>query len=137
MLIIPISPPSGRGIHCPPAHPLSPFCPPAPVGKAPGSPEPPLFLPRWLGGGCPGGEGVSPNPPTLTTPLVPLQDSSESQAAATSPVRSSRRGDAFTSSPGRDLPPFEDESEGLLGTGGLPEEEEEEGEELIGEGMER
>uniref|UniRef100_A0A8B9S7Q9 DNA replication licensing factor MCM2 n=1 Tax=Apteryx owenii TaxID=8824 RepID=A0A8B9S7Q9_APTOW len=33
-------------------------------------------------------------------------------------------------------PPFEDESEGLLGTEGLPEEEEE-GEELIGEGMER
>ncbi|NWI94511.1 MCM2 factor, partial [Pitta sordida] len=66
-----------------------------------------------------------------------LQDSSESQAAVTSPVRSSRRGDAFTSSPGRDLPPFEDESEGLLGTGGLPEEDEEEGEDLIGEGMER
>uniref|UniRef100_A0A663LL43 DNA replication licensing factor MCM2 n=2 Tax=Athene cunicularia TaxID=194338 RepID=A0A663LL43_ATHCN len=39
--------------------------------------------------------------------------------------------------PGRDLPPFEDESEGLLGTEGLPDEEEEEGEELIGEGMER
>ncbi|NWQ81453.1 MCM2 factor, partial [Columbina picui] len=66
-----------------------------------------------------------------------LQDSSESQAVATSPVRSSRRGDAFTSSPGQDLPPFEDESEGLLGTGGLPDEDEEEGEELIGEGMER
>ncbi|XP_041281998.1 DNA replication licensing factor MCM2 [Onychostruthus taczanowskii] len=65
-----------------------------------------------------------------------MADSSESQAAVTSPVRSSRRGDAFTSSPGRDLPPFEDESEGLLGTEGLPEEEED-GEELIGEGMER
>lgn len=75
-------------------------------------------------------------PPAFTLSLLSLQDSSESQAAATSPVRSSRRGDAFTSSPGRDLPPFEDESEGLLGTEGLPEEEEE-GEELIGEGMER
>uniref|UniRef100_A0A8D2J1F1 DNA replication licensing factor MCM2 n=1 Tax=Varanus komodoensis TaxID=61221 RepID=A0A8D2J1F1_VARKO len=64
-------------------------------------------------------------------------DSSESNMA-TSPVRSSRRGDAFTSSPGRDLPPFEDESEGLLGAEGPPDDEEEEdGEELIGEGMER
>uniref|UniRef100_A0A670Y883 DNA replication licensing factor MCM2 n=1 Tax=Pseudonaja textilis TaxID=8673 RepID=A0A670Y883_PSETE len=56
---------------------------------------------------------------------------------ATSPVQNSRRGEAFTSSPGRDLPPFEDESEGLLGTEGLPDEEDEDGEELIGEGMER
>ncbi|XP_050815037.1 DNA replication licensing factor MCM2 [Gopherus flavomarginatus] len=64
-----------------------------------------------------------------------MADSSESQNVATSPARSSRR-DAFTSSPGRDLPPFEDESEGLLGTEGLPEEEED-GEELIGDGMER
>ncbi|XP_006120288.2 DNA replication licensing factor MCM2 [Pelodiscus sinensis] len=64
-----------------------------------------------------------------------MADSSESQNVATSPVRSSRR-DTFTSSPGRDLPPFEDESEGLLGTEGLPEEEED-GEELIGDGMER
>uniref|UniRef100_A0A7N6AL65 DNA replication licensing factor MCM2 n=1 Tax=Anabas testudineus TaxID=64144 RepID=A0A7N6AL65_ANATE len=54
------------------------------------------------------------------------------------PSRASRRGD-MTSSPGRDLPPFEDESEGLLGEGPLPEEEEEDmdGEELIGDGMER
>ncbi|XP_053153412.1 DNA replication licensing factor MCM2 [Hemicordylus capensis] len=66
-----------------------------------------------------------------------MADSSESSHAATSPPRSSRRGDAFTSSPGRDLPPFEDESEGLLGAEGLPDEEEEDGEELIGEGMER
>ncbi|CAM5154293.1 unnamed protein product [Natator depressus] len=65
-----------------------------------------------------------------------MADSSESQNVATSPARSSRR-DAFTSSPGRDLPPFEDESEGLLGTEGLPEEEDEDGEELIGDGMER
>uniref|UniRef100_A0A8C9Y6W5 DNA replication licensing factor MCM2 n=1 Tax=Sander lucioperca TaxID=283035 RepID=A0A8C9Y6W5_SANLU len=57
---------------------------------------------------------------------------------ATSPSRASRRGD-MTSSPGRDLPPFEDESEGLLGDGPLPGEEEEDGdgEELIGDGMER
>uniref|UniRef100_A0A6I8PI15 DNA replication licensing factor MCM2 n=1 Tax=Ornithorhynchus anatinus TaxID=9258 RepID=A0A6I8PI15_ORNAN len=61
-------------------------------------------------------------------------------ALTSSPGRSSRRGgiDALTSSPGRDLPPFEDESEGLLGTEGLPDEEEEEdAEELIGDGMER
>lgn len=57
---------------------------------------------------------------------------------ATSPTRGPRRGD-LTSSPGRDLPPFEDESEGLLGDGPLPGEEEEDGdgEELIGDGMER
>lgn len=57
---------------------------------------------------------------------------------ATSPSRASRRGD-LTSSPGRDLPPFEDESEGLLGDGPLPGEEEEDvdGEDLIGDGMER
>lgn len=80
-----------------------------------------------------------------------LQESSESFSAASSPApqrrrigdpltsspgRSSRRADALTSSPGRDLPPFEDESEGLLGTEG-PMEEEEDGEELIGDGMER
>uniref|UniRef100_A0A8D3CDY1 DNA replication licensing factor MCM2 n=1 Tax=Scophthalmus maximus TaxID=52904 RepID=A0A8D3CDY1_SCOMX len=66
-------------------------------------------------------------------------DSSESFHMATSPSRASRRGD-MTSSPGRDLPPFEDESEGLLGDVTLPGEEEEEdgdGEELIGDGMER
>ncbi|XP_040085850.1 LOW QUALITY PROTEIN: DNA replication licensing factor MCM2-like [Oryx dammah] len=52
-----------------------------------------------------------------------------------SPGRSSsRRMDALTSSPGQDLPPFEDESEGLLGTEGPLEED---GEELIGDGMER
>uniref|UniRef100_A0A4W6DG85 DNA replication licensing factor MCM2 n=1 Tax=Lates calcarifer TaxID=8187 RepID=A0A4W6DG85_LATCA len=66
------------------------------------------------------------------------QDSSESYHMATSPSRASRRGD-LTSSPGRDLPPFEDESEGLLGEGPLPGEEEEDadGEDLIGDGMER
>ncbi|CAI5767388.1 DNA replication licensing factor MCM2 [Podarcis lilfordi] len=65
-----------------------------------------------------------------------MADSSESNVA-TSPAHSSRRGEAFTSSPGRDLPPFEDESEGLLGTEQLPDEEEDDGEELFGEGMER
>lgn len=53
---------------------------------------------------------------------------------ATSPTsRGSRRGD-LTSSPGRDLPPFEDESEGLLGDN--DPEEEEDGEELFGNQME-
>uniref|UniRef100_A0A452UHJ4 DNA replication licensing factor MCM2 n=1 Tax=Ursus maritimus TaxID=29073 RepID=A0A452UHJ4_URSMA len=67
-----------------------------------------------------------------------LQESSESFTVASSPARRlSRRTDALTSSPGRDLPPFEDESEGLLGTEGPLGEEEEDGEELIGDGMER
>ncbi|XP_053325111.1 DNA replication licensing factor MCM2 [Spea bombifrons] len=66
-----------------------------------------------------------------------MADSSESFSIATSPRTGSRRGDALTSSPGRDLPPFEDESEGLLGDEGLPVDEEEDGEELIGDGMER
>uniref|UniRef100_A0A669EKN0 DNA replication licensing factor MCM2 n=1 Tax=Oreochromis niloticus TaxID=8128 RepID=A0A669EKN0_ORENI len=64
------------------------------------------------------------------------QQRQRSYHMATSPSRASRRGD-LTSSPGRDLPPFEDESEGLLGDGPLPGEEEEDGEELIGDGMER
>ena len=54
----------------------------------------------------------------------------------TSPDRPSRRHDPITSSPGRDLPPFEDESE-LFGGDDGDKEEEEEGEELIGDGMER
>lgn len=91
--------------------------------------------------------GWSSPPPTHLL----LQESSESFTVASSPAprrrgsdpltsspgRSSRRTDALTSSPGRDLPPFEDESEGLLGTEGPLEEEEEDGEELIGDGMER
>lgn len=64
------------------------------------------------------------------------QDSSESFHMATSPGPTSRRGD-LTSSPGRDLPPFEDEgSEGLLGDN-IPDEEDGDGEELIGDAMER
>uniref|UniRef100_A0A4W4HLT1 DNA replication licensing factor MCM2 n=1 Tax=Electrophorus electricus TaxID=8005 RepID=A0A4W4HLT1_ELEEL len=64
-----------------------------------------------------------------------MADSSESFHVATSPSRGSRRGD-LTSSPGRDLPPFEDESEGLLGENVPVDEEDGEGEELIGDGME-
>ncbi|KAM3914552.1 DNA replication licensing factor MCM2 [Leptodactylus fuscus] len=66
-----------------------------------------------------------------------MADSSESFNIATSPRSGSRRLDALTSSPGRDLPPFEDESEGILGDEGLPVDEEDDGEELIGDGMER
>ncbi|XP_018409454.1 PREDICTED: DNA replication licensing factor MCM2 [Nanorana parkeri] len=66
-----------------------------------------------------------------------MADSSESFVIATSPRSGSRRGDALTSSPGRDLPPFEDESENVLEDEVLPVEEEEDGEELIGDGMER
>lgn len=67
----------------------------------------------------------------------PAQRRRSNDPLTSSPGRSSRRTDALTSSPGRDLPPFEDESEGLLGTEGPLEEEEEDGEELIGDGMER
>ncbi|CAH1782811.1 unnamed protein product [Owenia fusiformis] len=69
--------------------------------------------------------------------------SSDPFSAVTSPssTRSSprrrRRGrDPVTSSPGRDLPPFEDESEGDL-LGEQPVVEEDEGEELFGDNMER
>ena len=48
----------------------------------------------------------------------------------------SGRGDPVTSSPGRDLPPFEDESE-LLGGDGADQEEDVEGEELFGDDLER
>ncbi|XP_029633599.1 DNA replication licensing factor mcm2 [Octopus sinensis] len=48
----------------------------------------------------------------------------------------SRRGDPLTSSPGRDLPPFEDESD--LGSNRVQQdEEEEEGEELFGDNFEQ
>ena len=59
--------------------------------------------------------------------------SPESHASRRS--RRSSRGDPITSSPGRDLPPFEDESE-LLGDE-APAEEEGEGEELFGDNLER
>lgn len=65
--------------------------------------------------------------------------SSDPFSTATSPSRPSRgrrssRGDP-TSSPGRDLPPFEDESELLGNVAG--EEEEGEGEELFGDNLEQ
>lgn len=67
-----------------------------------------------------------------------MQDdtSSDPFSTATSPSRprSQRSRDPVTSSPGRDLPPFEDESE-LLGEGQV--EDEEEGEELFGDQLER
>lgn len=55
---------------------------------------------------------------------------------------SSSGGLDVTSSPGRDLPPFQDETEEILGDGNENEVEnapvdDQEGEELIGEGMER
>uniref|UniRef100_I0FIN4 DNA replication licensing factor MCM2 n=1 Tax=Macaca mulatta TaxID=9544 RepID=I0FIN4_MACMU len=73
---------------------------------------------------------------SFTMASSPAQRRRGNDPITSSPGRSSRRTDALTSSPGRDLPPFEDESEGLLGTEG-PLEEEEDGEELIGDGMER
>ncbi|KAF6303040.1 minichromosome maintenance complex component 2 [Rhinolophus ferrumequinum] len=74
---------------------------------------------------------------SFTTASSPARRRRSNDPLTSSPGRSSRRTDALTSSPGRDLPPFEDESEGLLGTEGPVEEEEEDGEELIGDGMER
>ncbi|KAG8516967.1 DNA replication licensing factor MCM2 [Galemys pyrenaicus] len=72
-----------------------------------------------------------------SSPASALRRRRSNDPLTSSPGRSSRRTDALTSSPGRDLPPFEDESEGLLGTEGPLDEEEEDGEELIGDGMER
>ena len=63
-----------------------------------------------------------------------LQEEASSDSFASPDRNHGRRGDVATSSPGRDLPPFEDESE-LLGEN--REEEEEEGEELFGDNMER
>lgn len=67
------------------------------------------------------------------------ETSSDPFSTATSPSRSSRgrrssRGDPLTSSPGRDLPPFEDESE--MDQNGVVEEEED-GEELFGDNLEQ
>ncbi len=70
-------------------------------------------------------------------------------SVATSATGGARRGrgrnalaqggpDPLTSSPGRDLPPFEDEGDGdLLGEGRDEEEEEDDGENLFGDDMER
>lgn len=62
--------------------------------------------------------------------------SSDPFSAATSPSRGSRgrRTDPLTSSPGRDLPPFEDDSELMGDNAG---EEEEDGEELFGDQLEQ
>lgn len=48
---------------------------------------------------------------------------------------SPHRTDGLTSSPGRDLPPFEDETDAVLGNEDAAEEEE--GEELFGDRMEQ
>ncbi|XP_045166532.1 DNA replication licensing factor mcm2-like [Mercenaria mercenaria] len=65
-------------------------------------------------------------------------ETSDPFSTATSPSRGSVRGrgrDPLTSSPGRDLPPFEDDSE-LLGDN-EPVQEEDDGEELFGDNLER
>ena len=67
-----------------------------------------------------------------------MQDetSSDPFSTATSPRSTRSRGrDPLTSSPGRDLPPFEDDSE-LLGDND-PVQEEDDGEELFGDNLER
>ena len=56
---------------------------------------------------------------------------SSSVGAPSSPYRT----DGLTSSPGRDLPPFEDETDAVLGNEPR-EEEEEDGEELFGDRLE-
>lgn len=48
---------------------------------------------------------------------------------------SPQRTDGLTSSPGRDLPPFEDETDAVLGNEDVVDEEE--GEELFGDRMEQ
>ena len=67
--------------------------------------------------------------PTATTPgaAVTPHPSSPAMTPRHNPVPP-------TSSPGRDLPAFEDESEF---NGGIPDEEEEDGEELFGDAMEK
>ena len=59
------------------------------------------------------------------------QESSSSIGVPSSP----HRADGLTSSPGRDLPPFEDETDAVLGNDDVGEEEE--GEELFGDRMEQ
>ncbi|KAJ8786206.1 hypothetical protein J1605_006426 [Eschrichtius robustus] len=83
------------------------------------------------------GGGATESSESFTVASSPAPRRRSNDPLTSSPGRSSRRTDALTSSPGRDLPPFEDESEGLLGTEGPLEEEEEDGEELFGDGMER
>lgn len=59
------------------------------------------------------------------------QESSSSIGVPSSPQRT----DGLTSSPGRDLPPFEDETDAVLGNEDVVDEEE--GEELFGDRMEQ
>ena len=75
--------------------------------------------------------GFLSSPPPATTPGAAVTPT------PTTPTTTPRRARdyAVTSSPGRDLPPFEDESE-LLGGAGANEEEED-GEELFGDNMEK
>lgn len=67
----------------------------------------------------------------------PKEPTSDPFSVASPDDSQSRRGDPLTSSPGRDLPPFEDESD--LGSNRVQqdEEEEEEGEELFGDNFEQ
>ena len=67
-------------------------------------------------------------------PLTITQDETSDPFSVASQGRQGSTRDPATSSPGRDLPPFEDESE-LLGDN--PEAEEEDGEELFGDNLER
>lgn len=60
-----------------------------------------------------------------------MQESSSSIGVPSSPHRT----DGLTSSPGRDLPPFEDETDAVLGNDDVVEEED--GEELFGDRMEQ
>lgn len=60
-----------------------------------------------------------------------VQESSSSIGVPSSPHRT----DGLTSSPGRDLPPFEDETDAVLGNDDVVEEED--GEELFGDRMEQ
>ena len=78
--------------------------------------------------------------------LIFIQDSPSSHDGVTSPLRDQQddagsrydRTDAVTSSPTPNLPPFEDESDAILGNDGSNyEEEEEEGIDLIGDNMKK
>ena len=60
-----------------------------------------------------------------------FQESSSSIGVPSSPQRT----DGLTSSPGRDLPPFEDETDAVLGNENVVDEED--GEELFGDRMEQ
>lgn len=70
-----------------------------------------------------------------TSPSARLSDT-EPETPSSRVSRNARRGiDPVTSSPGRDLPPFEDEEDVIGGGGQDGDEEEEEGENLFGDNM--